>query len=214
MSLSDQLSSVYENFSTNAPPQVFDAITTAKNGFEASFNIDTAIKVGDTIPEFRLVNAVGDEVKSSDLLPQGPLLLSFYRGEWCPFCNLALVAMQKHLNDFKSKGVILVAISPELPNQSLTTVEKHNLKFPVLSDVGNVFSKQLGILFTQPDTLRPVFKYFGHDLEARNGDDTFAVPIPATLLVDTKGVVRNAYIEPDYTKRLETSTALEWIDAL
>jgi peroxiredoxin len=214
MSLANQLSSVFDNFQQNAPALVKGPIITAKANFQASYQPALAIQVGDTLPEFRLSDAVSNEVTSDSLLSQGPLLITFYRGGWCPFCNLALAAMQKHLDEFKAKGVTLAAISPELPNESLSTTEKHALKFPVLSDVGNKFAKQLGILFPQPDILRPVFDKFGHDLKTRNGDDSFEVPVPATLLVDQKGVVRNTFIDPDYTKRLEPSVALEWIDAL
>ena len=215
MSLATQLTSVYDNFHDNiAPPETSKLLKDTATDFAASFKSDATIKVGDTIPQFRMSNAVGEEVDSADLLAQSPLLITFYRGEWCPFCNLALAAMQKHVDQFKAKGVTLVAITPELPSQSLTTSEKHSLKFPVLSDVGNKFAKQLGILFPQPDSLRPLFDSFGHDLKTRNGDDSFEVPVPATFLVDQKGVVRNAYIETDWAKRLEPSTALEWIDAL
>jgi len=214
MSLVNKLSSVSQNFRERAPPQVRESITAANAKFKASFQRSSAIQVGDTLPAFCLPDALGKEVSSADLLAQGPLLINFYRGEWCPYCNLALRAMQKHFDEFKAKGVTLVAISPELPNQSLTTTEKQDLKFPVLSDVGNKFAKQLGILFVQDDSLRRIYQSFGYDLKTRNGDDSFAVPIPATLLVDQKGIVRNTFIEPDYSQRLEPSTALEWIDAL
>ncbi len=212
MSLAGELSSLYDNFYKKAPPSTYDLLTTTNANFKASFT--PGIKVGDTLPSFRLSDAVGKEVNSADLLAQGPLLISFYRGEWCPFCNLELRALQKHLPEFKAKGVTLIAISPELPNQSLTTTEKHNLGFPVLSDVGNKFARQLGIVFAQPDALRPVIQPGVNSLKDRNGDDSFEVPVPATLLVDRKGVVRNAFIDADYTKRLEPATALEWADAL
>ena len=214
MSLNSELSATFEGFHKKAPPAAVEAITTASANFHASFKPASTIQVGDRFPEFRLSNALGQEVSSADLLAQGPLLISFYRGEWCPFCNLELRALQKNLDKFKAKGVTLVAISPELPNQSLSTTEKHSLKFPVLSDVGNKLARQLGIIFAQPDSLRPIFKAFGNDLKTRNGDDSFEVPVPATLLVDRKGIVRNTFIDTDYTKRLEPSTALEWIDAL
>ncbi|KAK9427296.1 hypothetical protein V1505DRAFT_52935, partial [Lipomyces doorenjongii] len=91
---------------------------------------------------------------------------------------------------------------------------KHDLKFPVLSDVGNKYAKQLGILFQQPDSLRPIFDKFGHRFAERNGDDSLVVPVPATILIDEKGVVRNTFIDPDYTKRVEPATVLEWINGL
>lgn len=209
-----QLTAILDSFSKIVPEPVESAITKARTNFIESFDPKTAIQVGDTLPEFRLSDAVGTECSSTELLKNGPLLITFYRGEWCPFCNVALVGFQKVLEDLQAKGVTLVAISPELPNQSLSAVEKHNLKFPVLSDVGNKYAKQLGILFQQPDSLRPIFEKLGHSLGERNGDDSFAVPVPATLLVDEKGIVRNTFIDADYVKRVEPSTVLEWIDGL
>jgi peroxiredoxin len=178
------------------------------------FKNQTTIKVGDTLPSFALSDALGKEVTSDELLKKGPLLITFYRGDWCPFCNLALRSLQLNLDKLQAKGVTLVAISPQLPNTSLSTAEKNELKFPVLSDIGNKFARKLGIIFPMPDSMRPTFKAFGHDLVERNGDDSFEVPVPASLLVDEMGIVRNTYINPNYWERLEPSTALEWLDAL
>jgi peroxiredoxin len=214
MSLAPQLSAVYDNFQKNAPVQITQNINSVDADFEAVFKNQTTVRAGDKLPPFALSNALGKEVTNEELLKNGPLLITFYRGEWCPFCNLALRALQLNLDKFQAKGVTLVAISPELPNTSLSTTEKNELKFPVLSDVGNEFSRELGIIFPMPDSLRPTFKAFGHDLVVRNGDDSFEVPVPASLLVDEKGIVRNTYINPNYWERLEPSTALEWIEAL
>jgi peroxiredoxin len=125
---------------------------------------------------------------------------------------LALKALEDSLSAIKARGVTLVAISPELPNQSLTTQEKNELQFPVLSDVGNNLARKLGILFQQPETVRPILKAYGVDLQARNGDDSYEVPFPASYLIDSKGMIRYAFLDPDYTRRLEPSTALGWID--
>jgi peroxiredoxin len=214
MSLASQLSAVYDGFQKNAPGPVIQSINPANSDFEAAFKNHNTIKVGDKLPPFALSDARRKEVTSDDLLKKGPLLITFYRGEWCPFCNLALHSLQLNLDKFQAKGVTLVAISPELPNTSLTTTEKNELKFPVLSDVGNSFARELGIVFSMPNSLRPTFKAFGHDLVARNGDDSFEAPVPTTLLVDEKGIVRNTYINSNYWERLEPSKALEWIDAL
>jgi len=92
--------------------------------------------------------------------------------------------------------------------------EKHELKFPVLTDLKSKYAKELGITWKQPEVMMEVFNNFGNDLDKRNGDDSHLLPVPATLLVDREGVVRNLFIDPDYTKRLEPATALEWIDAL
>ena len=214
MSLATQLTSTYNDFHKSAPPEVSETINTVTSDFKASYDPSLAIQVGDTLPDFRMSDALGEEVTKAELLAQGPLLIAFYRGEWCPYCNLELRELQKHLGEFKAKGVNLVAISPEIPDQSLSTIEKGGLKFPVLSDVGNKLAKQMGILFAQPEQMRKLFNSFGLDFKARNGDDSLEVPVPATFLVDHKGVVRNSFIDADYTKRLEPTTALEWIDEL
>ena len=141
-------------------------------------------------------------------------MISFYRGEWCPFCSLELRALQKHLSDFQSKGVTLVAITPELPDTSLTTTEKHDLKFPVLSDEGAKYARKLGIVFEQPESMRKVFEPAKIDWNARYGSDSLIVPVPATLLVDRNGKVRNIFVDANYHERLEPETALQWIDRL
>ena len=214
MSLANELSTFYDNFHKTAPTEMSATIKTTTKNFKETFDPRKAIQVGSTLPTFRLKDATGKEVTSHDLLANDALLISFYRGEWCPFCNIELRALQKHLHDFKAKGVNLVAISPELPDQSLTTTEKNGLEFTVLSDVGNKLARQLGILFAQPDAMRPVFETAGVDWKARYGDDAFEVPVPVTLLVDKTGIVRNTHIDADYSKRLEPATALDWIDAL
>ncbi|KAH8803034.1 putative bacterioferritin comigratory protein [Xylogone sp. PMI_703] len=209
-----QLSSLLENFISTAPDAVTGPIIAAKKEILSQFDPSKSIKVGDKLPEFKLQGSVGKEHSSTELLKQGPLGITFYRGEWCPFCNIAVAGLQKHLDDYKAKGVTLVAITPELPNGTLTMAEKHDLKFPVLTDLHNEYARKLGIVWKQPDSLRPVFDGFGHDLSKSNGDDSFEVPFPATLLVDKDGTVRNLFLDPDYTKRVEPKTVLEWINAL
>ncbi|KAH8705246.1 redoxin domain-containing protein [Talaromyces proteolyticus] len=209
-----QLSAILDKFHQTTPKPVQSVINKTRNDFIASFDPKKAIHVGDHLPEFRLTDAVGTQRESGELLTHGPLLITFYRGEWCPFCNIALVGFQKIMDDIKANGVTFVAISPQLPNESLSTAEKHDLQFPVLSDVGNEYARQLGILFHQPDSLRPIFEKFGHSLPERNGDDSMIVPVPATILVDKDGIVKNLFLDPDYTKRVEPATVLEWISAL
>ncbi|KAK8120811.1 thioredoxin-like fold protein [Apiospora kogelbergensis] len=214
MSLNAQLAAVQSRFAETAPANLKDPILQTQKEIEETFDQSKAIQVGQTFPAFSLSNAVGEDVTLDGLLSRGPLLITFYRGEWCPFCNMTLASLQKHLSEFEAKGVTLVAISPELPNQSLTTTEKHALKFQVLSDVQNKLATKLGILFRQPERMRAVFKTFGHDFQTRNGDDSLEVPLPASFLIAKDGVVKKSFVSPDWTKRLETSVALEWVDEL
>ena len=196
------------------PAAVREAVLAAKQSALDTFDPAKAIQPGDKLPAFTLSDATGAQVSSSDLLKKGPILITFYRGEWCPFCSLSLRALQKRLAEIQAKSVTLVAISPELPDTSLTTVEKNELAFPVLSDVGLSFSKKLGIAWKQPEALRPVFDNFGTDLKKRNGDDSFEVPVPTTLLVDQEGKVRNVHTDADWARRLEPQVAVDWINAL
>jgi peroxiredoxin len=212
--LASQLTDITKRLESQGTAEIKDIILTAKAGIEQSFDPTQAIQPGAKLPQFALPDATGKVVPSSELLSQGPLLMTFYRGEWCPFCNLALRAFQLRLPEIAAKGVTFVAISPELPDTSLSTVEKNELKFPVLSDVGMKFARDLGIVWKQPDTLRVIFDKFGTNLTQRNGDDSFEVPIPTTILVDRDGTVKNVHIDPDYFKRIEPEDALNWIDAM
>ncbi|KAK5143126.1 hypothetical protein LTR04_001986 [Oleoguttula sp. CCFEE 6159] len=214
MSLESDLATLRAGMLQKMPAETREKISSANAKFQASYDPKAAIQVGDILPAFRLQDALGKEVTRDELLARGTLLITFYRGGWCPYCNLALRSLHLNTDKFKAKGVTLVAISPELPDASLSTAEKHDLHFTVLSDVGNKLANELGILFTQDDSLRPIYQSFGFDLKKHNGDDSFAVPVPATLLVDQKGVVKNTFVETDYTKRLEPTTALKWIDEL
>ncbi|QKX58253.1 uncharacterized protein TRUGW13939_05374 [Talaromyces rugulosus] len=214
MAQTAQLNAILDGFKDKVPETVYTTVNESRANFINSFNTSAAIQVGDTLPEFSLSDAVGTQRSSSELLSKGPLLVTFYRGEWCPFCNIILSNFQKILPEIQAKGVTFVAISPELPNQTLSTSEKHDLQFPVLSDVGNQFAKKLGILFQQPDSLRPIFDKLGHNLKERNGDDSFVVPVPATILVGKDGKVKNTYINADYTKRVEPQEVLKWLGEL
>lgn len=213
--LTQQLEDISTNFKATAPSSVQEIISNARSDAEQKFaNPTNVIQVGAQFPHFTLPDAKGGQVSGKDLLTKGPILITFYRGNWCPFCNIALRSLQQHLDQFHAKGVELVAISPELPDTSLSTQEKNELKFTVLSDVGNKLAREIGIVWKQPESMGPVLKQFGHDLEKLNGDDSLEVPVPATILVGKDGVVKNTYIEPDYTKRLEPAIALEWIEKL
>ncbi|KAJ6141703.1 AhpC-TSA-domain-containing protein [Penicillium chrysogenum] len=195
MSFQTRLDAISQQFAA-APDEIKTPIGAAKAKFCESFDRAGAIQIGQKLPHFRLPDAVGHE------------------GGWCPYCSIALHEFQSKLDELRAKGVTLVAISPELPDNSLSTVEKNQLGYTVLSDLGNQYARRLGLVFSQPKSLRPIFEKLGYDLTARNGDDSFEVPIPATLLIGHDGIVCKTFINPDYTKRLPVSKALEWIEGL
>jgi peroxiredoxin len=135
---------------------------------------------------------------------QGPVVLVFYRGGWCPYCNLHLRGLQRALPEFQQFGAQIVAISPQLPDNSLSTQEKDELTFAVLSDVGNKVARRFGIVFQIGEKLQKLYRKFGHPLDLFNGSDGAEhLPVPGTFLVDGKGVIRLAHIDVDYTRRLD-----------
>lgn len=212
MNLAIELKAVTEAVRKQAPQEVVNAMETATAKLSASGLIAKALQPGKHMPDFELPDATGKLVRSSDLRAQGPLLISFYRGHWCPYCNLALKALQERLSDINALGAQLLAISPQTPDHSLTTQQKHELKFPVLSDIGNKVAKQFGLVFTLDASLKPIYEAFGIDLVAHNGDSSFELPIPATYLVAEDGKVLESFLEVDYRKRLAPETALAWLE--
>ena len=203
MSLTDILAKQQATSRAKLPQEVKEVMSTATANLEASGFLDSAIKVGDSAPDFVLPDAVGKPVKLSDLLAKGPVVLSFYRGQWCPYCNLELRALELALPDITAAGATLVAVSPQTPDNSLSTVEKNELTFVVLSDVDNVVANQYGLVFQLPKSLHPIYANFGIDIPAHNGDTTYQLPVPATYVIAPDGTVFHAFLNADYTKRLD-----------
>lgn len=213
MSLATELQAVTESVRQKAPENVFATMEAATAKLAATGITDQALQPGQAMPDFELPDATGKRVSSSDLRARGLLLISFYRGNWCPYCNLELQALQAHLDDITAHDTTLVAISPETPDQSLTTQEKFDLKFPVLTDAGNQVARQFGLIFTLDESLRPIYDSFGIDITTHNGDQSFELPVPATYLVAADGTVLNRFIDVDYRERLAPETALAWLQA-
>jgi len=169
--------------------------------------LDTMKQVGDPAPDFTLPNAAGEDVALQTLLEDGPVIVVFYRGAWCPYCNLTLAAWQDELDTIQALGGQLVAISPQLPDYSLVSKEDHDLAFPVLSDVGHSVSDAFGI--TTQITPEIIELWEGKiDLEKHNGDDFAKLPLPATYLIDTDGTIRFAHAHEDYRVRAEPSEVI------
>jgi peroxiredoxin len=212
MNLSAQLQQVTDQVRGMVSAEVFAQIESGNGEIAATGLEDRSLRIGSTLPAFELPNASGKTVRSAELLGDGLLLISFYRGQWCPYCNLELKALQAHLPQIEAADTQLVAISPQTPDQSLSTQQKNELAFHVLSDAGNHYAKQLGIVFSLPQSLRPIYQGFGIDLAAHNGDSSFELPLPATFLVSSEGCVLERFINVDYRQRLEPTTVLAWLD--
>jgi peroxiredoxin len=199
----------------NVPRSVVDTIHRATAELKNSGQANHAKKVGDVAPSFLLKDPEGRVVSSSNILARGPLVLTFYRGAWCPYCNLDLNALQEALSDIVERGASLVAISPQNAANSRKAIRQHNLNFPILSDPGGEVSATFGLRFAYPDYLIDLYKnVFKNDLALVNDDPSWTLPMPARFVIGMDGVIAYAEVNPDYTVRPDPSELLPTLDRL
>jgi len=206
--LNEQIAETVADFMSQLPPDTAAVVSGSFEKLAASDVGKNAILVGDRAADFTLPNATGTPVSLHNLLKHGPVVLSFYRGGWCPFCSLELHALQSILPDIRALGATLIGVSPETPDNSLSTVEKQQLEFEVLSDQGNRVARDYGLLFAVYEEMRPLYLEWGFDLPAVNGDDSWEIPVPATYVIDANGIIRAGHVNKDYTKRMEPDDIL------
>lgn len=198
------------------PREFVEALTRSLSELDEAGFDENSIQVGDKFPAFFLPNQLGEIVRSDLLLSRGPLIVTFYRGGWGPSCNLALRAMQHVLPEIEELGARLVAITPEYPDASLSTVGKNGLAFDVLTDDGLRFADGLGIVWKLPgDVLEWYEQRLGIDLEQHNGKgNRDELPVPATYVIDQDGIVAWRFLEAEYWKRAEPKDVLEAVRGL
>lgn len=192
----------------NAPPEVHVVMKRATAELIATGQAERALKVGDRAPVFTLDDPDGIPVSSSELLAKGPLVLSFYRGVWCPYCNMELQALEEALPAFRDLGASLVAISPQIKANSRKSVRQNKLSFPILSDVKGDVGAQFGLRFNLPDYLINLYKGFGNNLPVFNDDPSWTLPMPARFVIGQDGIIVYAEVNPDYTQRPDPSELL------
>lgn len=214
MSLFTQIQAFQTEFMKRVPEEVAKVMQGATEKLVQSGIEEKCLKVGDKIPSFALPNAMGEMVSSETMLTKGPLVINFYRGAWCPYCNLELKAFQDVNEKIKGAGAQLVAISPNLPDESLTSIEKHALQFEVLTDKGNETARQFGLVYTLDERLQVIYKQFDIDIPTMNGDESYEIPVPATYVINRDGIVVSVFAEADYTKREEPNKVIETLRGL
>ncbi|HAI74887.1 MAG TPA: alkyl hydroperoxide reductase [Microscillaceae bacterium] len=172
---------------------------------------DHCLKQGQPMPHFQLLDIHNQPVTSQALLSKQWLILVFYRGAWCPFCNIYLKHLQNRLSAFNQVPARLVAISPQTPDSTQEVIQKNQLTFDVLSDVGSEVAKQFGLVFTVPEYLNELYQRNGIDFQYFNGSGKIQLPTPATYIIDQQGIIRYAYVEYDYTRRMDPKDVLQFI---
>lgn len=175
--------------------------------------LESAKNVGDIAPNFTLKNALGDNVTLKDYLTRGPVVLTWYRGGWCPYCNLTLNHLQQELPNFKAEGANLLALTPELPDQSISTSEKHSLEFEVLSDIGNKIAKKYGIVFKLTNEVAKQYND-KFSLNTYNGDTSNELPLAVTYIINTDGEIEYAFLDADYRNRSEPSEITDFLKTM
>lgn len=214
MSLQEQLSALKSDSQANRTQDVKTKMSNDLARLSESGLIDGAPKSGDKLEDFTLPNYLGEKKTLSEFREKGPVIITFYRGGWCPYCNLQLRAYQQIIPEIKAQGASLIAITPELPDASLSTVEKNELEFEVLTDTNSDYARKIGIVFTLSKDLRPIYNSFGIEIEKHNGEGRFDLPLAATFVVDADGTIAYAFVEVDYTLRAEPAEIIEAIQTL
>jgi len=212
MSLEEKIKNYQEQFKGKVPKDVQDKMIKATKELKKdNIKID-ALKTGDEILPFCLPNALGKKVMLQDELDKySYVVINFYRGGWCPYCNLELKALQDILHDLRVLNSTLIAISPQTPDASLSTKEKNELEFEVLSDWDNAVAKEFGLVFSLAKELRPIYESFKIDIPSANNDDSYELPMPATYVLNKEGRIIYSFVDEDYTKRLEPQKILDAI---
>lgn len=199
-------------FNQNASEEKKDKYARGIDAVETDGTLAKALKVGAKAPNFTLTNALGEKVSLQSYLTKGPVVLTWYRGGWCPYCNLTLAALQAELPNIQSAGANLLALTPELPDSSISTTEKHQLSFEVLSDLDNKVAKQFGVVFKLIPEVAELYQA-GFGLHEYNGSKSDELPLAATYIIDKDGTIIYAFLDKDYRNRAEPSELTAFLKA-
>ncbi|MDF3811904.1 peroxiredoxin-like family protein [Rhodopseudomonas sp. BAL398] len=215
MPLQGKLDAFKFEFDNNlAPPAAVEALHRSTDELIASGAQSRALKVGDVAPEFTLPDPDGNPVASKVVLANGPLVVTFYRGAWCPFCNFDLSALEEARSEIELRGATLVAISQQTAPNSRKSQRQNGLGFPILGDHGGEIAAQFGVRWTLPGYLREVQKALGADLAQFNGEDSWTLPMPARYVIAQDGTIVYAEVNADYTRRPEPSAIFPVLEQL
>jgi peroxiredoxin len=198
----------------NAPREAIETMHRATTELKATGIETRALKVGDRAPNFKLFNQDHVAVSSTELLLQGPLVVSFFRGHWWPYCNMELEALEQIHSEVRALGAEIVVLTPELERYARALHKKLNLTFDILTDLHLKTAEQLGLVFILPDYLRELYKSFGSTLDRFNDEPEYRLPMPARYIIDKQGIIRAADVNADYTIRSEPSETLRQLRTL
>lgn len=201
------------DFKANAPENIKRIYKEGLDFVKNSGILEKVLNVGDKAPDFTLKNQLKEPVRLYDELKKDPVILTWYRGGWCPYCNITLHYMQEKLPEFQNEGASLIALTPELPDNSLNTVEKHHIEFQVLSDVRQRVSRKYGVVYKLMDEVAENYQK-SFDLHSYNGDQSNELPLAATYIIDQQGIIQYAFLDVDYRNRAEPAVIIDKLKEL
>lgn len=202
MSLQESLDKLKMKIEGNMPKEFVDIIHSSTKHLEDSGIGEGVLKVGDQAPSFELPNQNGELVKCEELLRNGPLIITFYRGVWCPYCNTDLGYLKRYEKEVKEMGTTMLSISPQKANFNQQIIEQQRLGFDLLSDSRNAVAAAFGLRWEMVDPLHSLYKdSFRISLPDYNGDDSWTLPVPARFVINMDGIIKYAEYSVDYTKR-------------
>lgn len=211
--LQEKLDAKKSAFEQSADPQKINDYEEGIDLVRESGVLERALNVGDSAPDFTLPDAAGRDVNLADLLADGPVVMIWYRGEWCPYCNIQLEDIQSHIDAFKDAGAQVVAISPETPDRGWALADRMAIDFHVLSDVKSAVGKKYGVVYKLPPKIAGYYQD-AFDLHGKNADDSNLLPLAAAYVIDQSGKITYAFLDADYRKRAETMRLLDEVKAL
>ncbi|MGU3377339.1 peroxiredoxin-like family protein [Chryseobacterium sp. M5A1_1a] len=207
--LAMQIEQLNKELSSQLPQEILEAFGQSIEDLKTKRIEENSIQIGERIPEFSLLNPSGEIINSNEVSKNRKMIVAFYRGSWCPYCNLELKFLQDNLSRIKEKNTVLIAISPQSPDHSLTITEKNNLEFEVLTDTDNNFAKKLGIVFQLQDFVLPYYQSLGINLSDYNKNNDNTLPVPAVFVVDENRVVTYKFLDVNYMTRVDVEELIK-----
>jgi peroxiredoxin len=215
MALEQTLSQLRERFGKMVPAAAAAVMDGHIDFLRKSGAVDQILKSGAKAPAFTLKNQNGEDVSSADLLSRGPLVVSFTRGGWCPYCAAEVRALNDLYDQYQQAGIELVVLSPQSADRAKRQATDDKLKFNLLVDEYNEAAKAFGVVYTFPADLKNLYlNVFKIDIQAVNDASVWQLPIPARFIIDTSGTIRDAKADPDYRYRPDPSEALAFAKSL
>lgn len=211
-SLAEQLQEFKQQFEVETPTHMLEVLNRSISLLQAEKIQGSALKQGDKAPDFELSDTKGHLVSLKQTLTNGPCILTFFRGGWCPYCMLELSQWQTLLE--QQPGLQLIAITPEVDPYVQTTKQEHNLSFPILTDKNNMLARQFGLLWRLDADIQQLLLKWNVDLQQRHNSQHFELPVPATYIIDSHRNIHYSFIEEDYTLRAEPQQVLKELQSL